>query len=153
MSARVIKGIEGLKEAVGQHLGYSEYLEITQDRVNTFADATGDHQWIHVDVEKAKKGPFGAPIAHGYLTLSLGPSLLPQIYGVEGAVMGVNYGANKIRFPSPVPVGSRLRVGAKLLGVEDIAGGVQMTLEATFEVEGAKKPSCVAELVFRTYFG
>jgi acyl dehydratase len=103
-------------------------------------------------VEKAKKGPFGAPIAHGYLTLSLGPSLLPQIYGVEGAVMGVNYGANKIRFPSPVPVGSRLRLGAKLISAEDIAGGIQMTLEATFEIENAKKPSCVAELVFRTYF-
>jgi acyl dehydratase len=103
-------------------------------------------------VERAKKGPFGAPIAHGYLTLSLGPRLLPEIYGIEGAVMGVNYGANKIRFPSPVPVGARLRLGAKLLAVEEIAGGLQLTLEATFEIQGATKPSCVAELVFRTYF-
>jgi acyl dehydratase len=152
MTKTIMKGAEGVKAHVGQHLGYSDYITITQEMVNTFADATGDHQWIHIDVEKAKQGPFGAPIAHGYLTLSLGPSLLPQIYGVEGAVMGVNYGTNKVRFPSPVPVGSRLRVGAKLLAADDVAGGVQMTLEATFEIEGASKPSCVAELVFRTYF-
>jgi acyl dehydratase len=146
-----INGIEGLKSHVGEHLGYSDYVTVTQDQVNAFADATGDHQWIHIDVERAKAGPFGAPIAHGYLTLSLGPSLSPQIFGVTGIAMGVNYGANKVRFPAPVPVGSKLRLGAKLLGVEDVAGGVQVTMEFVFEVEGASKPSCVAECVFRYY--
>jgi len=146
-----INGIDGLKELVGQHLGYSEPVEITQEMVNQFADATGDHQWIHVDVERAKAGPFGGPIAHGYLTLSLGPRLLPQIMQVSGISMGVNYGANKVRFPSPVPVGSKLRAGAKVLAVDDTAGGAQVTLEVTFEVEGAPKPSCVAEVLFR-YF-
>lgn len=151
MSARVITGIDGLKAAVGQHLGYSEYLEITQERVNKFADATGDHQWIHVDVERAKSGPFGGPIAHGYLTLSLGPMLYPTVVRIEGFSMGVNYGANKVRFPSPVPVGAKLRLGVKLLDVEEIAGGVQTTMEFTFECEGATKPSCVAEIIFRSY--
>ena len=148
----VIQGIAGLKALVGTHLGYSDYVEITQDRVNTFADATGDHQWIHVDPERAKaESPFGGPIAHGYLTLSLGPVLYPQVVRIEGFTMGVNYGANKVRFPSPVPVGSKLRLGVKLLGVEDIAGGVQTTLEFTFECEGASKPSCVAEVIYRSY--
>lgn len=151
MSARVINGIDGLKAAVGEHLGYSDYLEITQDRVNKFADATGDHQWIHVDVERAKGGPFGGPIAHGYLTLSLGPMLYPTVVRIEGFSMGVNYGANKIRFPSPVPVGAKLRLGVRLLAVEEIAGGVQTTMEFTFECEGAPKPSCVAEIIFRSY--
>ena len=151
MSARVITGIDGLKAAVGQHLGYSEYMEITQERVGKFADATGDHQWIHVDVERAKSGPFGGPIAHGYLTLSLGPMLYPTVVRIEGFSMGVNYGANKVRFPSPVPVGARLRLGVKLLEVEEIAGGVQTTMEFTFECEGAAKPSCVAEIIFRSY--
>jgi len=151
MSARVINGIEGLKSAVGEHLGYSDYMEITQERVNQFAEATGDHQWIHVDVERAKSGPFGGPIAHGYLTLSLGPALYPTVVRIEGFSMGVNYGANKVRFPSPVPVGARLRLGVKLLQVEEIAGGVQTTMEFTFECEGAPKPSCVAEIIFRSY--
>ena len=151
MSARVINGVEGLKSAVGEHLGYSEYMEITQERVNQFADATGDHQWIHVDVERAKTGPFGGPIAHGYLTLSLGPALYPTVVRIDGFSMGVNYGANKVRFPSPVPVGARLRLGVKLLQVEEIAGGVQTTMEFTFECEGAPKPSCVAEIIFRSY--
>jgi acyl dehydratase len=151
MSARVINGIEGLKSAVGEHLGYSDFMEITQERVNQFADATGDHQWIHVDVERAKTGPFGGPIAHGYLTLSLGPALYPTVVRIEGFSMGVNYGANKVRFPSPVPVGARLRLGVKLLQVEEIAGGVQTTMEFTFECEGAPKPSCVAEIIFRSY--
>jgi acyl dehydratase len=146
-----IDGIDGLKAAVGQHLGYSDYVEITQDQVNQFAEATGDHQWIHVDVERAKAGPFGGPIAHGYLTLSLSPALLPQILRVTGVAMGVNYGANKVRFPSPVPVGSKLRLGASLLSVEDVAGGAQIAMELTFEVEGASKPSCVAEVLFRYY--
>ncbi len=149
--ATVINGIDGLKSSVGNHLGYSNYLTITQERVNQFAEATGDHQWIHVDVERAKAGPFGAPIAHGYLTLSLGPVLLPEIFTVGGISMGVNYGANKIRCMSPVQVGSKLRAGAKLVNVEDVAGGAQVTMEVTFEVEGAAKPSCVAEIIFRYY--
>ncbi|MGD9704324.1 MAG: MaoC family dehydratase [Acidimicrobiia bacterium] len=151
MATRVINGPDELKRLVGEHLGYSDYMEITQDRVNKFADATGDHQWIHVDVERAKSGPFGGPIAHGYLTLSLGPVLYPSVVRVEGFSMGVNYGANKVRFPSPVPVGAKLRLGVKLLEVVDIAGGVQMTMEFTFECEGASKPSCVAEIIFRSY--
>jgi len=151
MSSRIITGVEGLKSAVGEHLGYSEYMEITQERVNQFADATGDHQWIHVDVDRAKSGPFGGPIAHGYLTLSLGPALYPKVVRIDGFSMGVNYGTNKIRFPSPVPVGARLRLGVKLLEVEEIAGGVQTTMEFTFECEGAPKPSCVAEIIFRSY--
>jgi len=151
MSARVITGIDGLKAAVGQHLGYSDYLEITQERVNSFAEATGDHQWIHVDVERARSGPFGGPIAHGYLTLSLGPMLYPTVVRIEGFSMGVNYGANKVRFPSPVPVGAKLRLGVKLLDVEEITGGAQTTMEFTFECEGSAKPSCVAEIIFRSY--
>jgi len=152
MATRVISGVDELKAAIGEHLGYSEWLEIDQDRVNKFADATGDHQWIHVDVERAKSGPFGGPIAHGYLTLSLGPMLYPTVVRIEGFSVGVNSVANKVRFPSPVPVGARLRLGVKLLAVEDIAGGVQTTLEFTFECEGAPKPSCVAEIIFRSYF-
>jgi len=151
MSARVINGAGELKSLVGEHLGYSPYLAITQDRVNLFAEATGDYQWIHVDVERAKAGPFGGPIAHGYLTLSLGPVFYPQVVRIEGFSMGVNYGANKVRFPSPVPVGANLRMGVKLLAVEDIAGGIQSTMEFTFECEGAPKPSCVAEIIFRSY--
>ena len=151
MSARTINGVDEMKALVGEHLGYSPYVEITQEQVNLFADATGDHQWIHIDVERAKAGPFGGPIAHGYLTLSLGPMLSPQIFGVSGISMGVNYGTEKVRFPAPVPVGSNLRLGAKLLSVDEIAGGAQVTMEFTFECEGADKPSCVAEVVFRSY--
>ncbi|HWL42661.1 MAG TPA: MaoC family dehydratase [Ilumatobacter sp.] len=149
---RVIDGPDELKALVGQHLGYSPYVEITQERVNQFAEATGDFQWIHVDVERANaESPFGGPIAHGYLTLSLGPLLYPQVVRLGGFTMGVNYGANKVRFPSPVPVGANLRLGVKLLAVDDVAGGVQTTMEFTFEVEGAAKPSCVAEILFRQY--
>jgi len=151
MTARVITGVAGLIAAVGEHLGYSEYIEISQERVNQFAEATGDFQWIHVDVERAKSGPFGGPIAHGYLTLSLGPMLYPTVVRIEGFSMGVNYGANKVRFPSPVPVGSKVRLGVKVLEVEEIANGVQMTMEFTFECEGSSKPSCVAEIIFRSY--
>ncbi len=151
MSARIINGTDELKGLVGEHLGYSPYTEISQEQVNLFAEATGDHQWIHVDVERAKTGPFGGPIAHGYLTLALGPTLYPQVVTITGFSMGVNYGANKVRFPSPVMVGSRLRLGVKLLEVTDIAGGVQTVLEFTFECEGAAKPSCVAEVIYRSY--
>jgi acyl dehydratase len=149
--ARTIEGIAGLKALVGEHLGYSPYVEITQEQVNTFAEATGDHQWIHVDVERAKAGPFGGPIAHGYLTLSLGPLLSPQIFTVSGISMGVNYGTGKVRFPSPVPVGSMLRLGATLQSVEDVDGGAQVTMVFVSEIEGAAKPSCVAEVIFRYY--
>ena len=148
-----IQGISGLRELEGAHLGYSDYLEITQERVNTFAEATGDHQWIHVDPERAKaESPFGGPIAHGYLTLSLGPALAPQIFSVEGIKMAVNYGAGKVRFPAPVPVGSRLRMGAELTRVEEVDEGTyQIYMTFAFEVEGAAKPSCVVEVIFR-YF-
>ena len=147
----VLNGADELKAKVGEHLGYSSYHEVTQEQVNLFADATGDHQWIHVDPERAKSGPFGGPIAHGYLTLSLAPSLIPEIVQVHGFSMGVNYGCENVRFPSPVPVGSNLRAGAELVGVDDVAGGVQVSMKLTFEVEGASKPSCVAEVVYRYY--
>ena len=146
-----INGLPGLTERLGTHLGYSDWHQITQDQVNRFADATGDHQWIHVDVERAKQGPFGAPIAHGYLTLSLAPALLPEIYRVTDINMAVNYGLNKLRFPSPVPVGSKVRAGATLVGTDDIAGGAQVTMDVAFEVEGQDKPACVAQVVFRYY--
>jgi acyl dehydratase len=151
MATTTIDGIDGLKACVGQHLGYSDYVEITQERVNLFAEATGDHQWIHVDVDRAAAGPFGGPIAHGYLTLSLGPVLLPEIMQVSGVTMGVNYGTNKVRFPTPVPVGAKLRLGATLAGVEDVEGGAQLTIALVFEIEGAPKPACVAEVVYRYY--
>jgi acyl dehydratase len=148
----IVQGIDGLRELMGQHLGYSDYVEVTQERVNKFADATGDHQWIHVDVERARReSPFGGPIAHGYLTLSLGPVLVPQVVRVQGVKMAVNYGCDKVRFPSPVPVGSKVRVGVDLLDVTDVQGGVQVTERFTFEVEGAEKPACVAENLFRYY--
>jgi acyl dehydratase len=152
MATREINGLSELKTLVGQHLGYSDYLEITQERVNQFADATGDHQWIHVDPERAKDGPFGGTIAHGYLTLSIGPMLAPQIMSVKGLKMGVNYGCGKVRFPSPVPVGARLRLGVTLQEFEELKPGqAQITYLYTFEVEGADKPSCVAEVIVRFY--
>jgi acyl dehydratase len=146
-----VHGIEEFHKLVGTEIGTSDWLEIDQERVNLFADATGDHQWIHVDPERAKSGPFGGAIAHGYLTLSLAPVLLQQVLKVEGMKFGVNYGCNKVRFPSPVMVGSKLRQVVKVLNVEDVTGGVQVTYEMTLEVEGAAKPSCVAEVVYR-YF-
>src|SRR5437773_3879430 len=149
--ATTVHGIDGLKAKVGEHLGYSDWVEITQDQVNPFADATGDHQWIHIDPERAKAGPFGGPIAHGYLTLSLAPVLMGQVLQVQGIAMGVNYGLNKLRFPSPVPVGSKLRLGGTLASVEDIAGGAQVTVDMTFEVDGKDKPSCVAQGIYRYY--
>ena len=152
MAPRIINGIDELKALVGEQIGYSDYMEITQERVNLFADATGDHQWIHIDVERAKKeSPFGGPIAHGYLTLSLAPVLLPKVMISTGFKLAVNYGCNKVRFMSPVPVGAKLRLGVKVLSVDDIAGGIQSTYELTFETEGAAKPSCVAECIFRNY--
>jgi acyl dehydratase len=147
----IIKGGDELKSRVGDHLGYSEWHEVTQEQVNLFAEATGDHQWIHVDPERAKSGPFGGPVAHGYLTLSMAPALLHEVLVIEGFSMGLNYGINKLRFPAPLPVGKRLRVGATLKAADDVSGGVQPTLELSFEVEDQEKPACIAEVVYRYY--
>ena len=148
----VLTGAEEAKAAVGRHLGYSDWLEITQERVNLFADATGDHQWIHVDVERAGAGPFGAPIAHGYLTLSLASLFLPTIVQFEGWGVAVNYGVDKVRFPSPVRVGARIRAGAELISVTDVAaGGVQIKTLVVIEVEGHGKPGCVVESLTQWY--
>lgn len=149
---RTFTSADELKAAVGEQLGYTDWLEIDQKRIDLFAEATGDHQWIHVDPEKAAAGPFKKTIAHGYLTLSLLPLFGPQLMRVEGAKMGVNYGTNKVRFPAPVPVGSRLRATAKVTGVEDVQGGVQVSVAFTVEREGGDKPVCVAESVARYYF-
>jgi acyl dehydratase len=147
-----VEGVEGVTGLVGRELGPTDPVEITQEMVNTFAEATGDHQWIHVDVDRAKReSPFGGPIAHGYLTLSLIPRFMPQLMRVTGFAMGVNYGTEKVRFPSPVPVGSTLRARARVDAVTEIAGGVQMQTTVTFEVEGAAKPACVATIVVRQY--
>jgi acyl dehydratase len=141
-----------LLKLVGTELGPSQWMTVDQPMIDKFAEATGDHQWIHVDVERAnRESPFGGPIAHGYLTLALGPRLAPQVTRVEGVKMAVNYGCDKVRFPSPVPVGSKLRLGIELLEVNDVAGGVQVKERFTFEVEGAAKPACVAENLFRYY--
>ena len=145
-------GIEGVKSLVGKEVGPTDWVEVTQEMVNLFADATGDHQWIHVDVERAKKeSPFGGPIAHGFLTLSLIPRFLPQLYAFTGFSMGVNYGLEKVRFPSPVPVGNRARAGATLDELTRFEGGVQMHLTVTVEVEGGSKPSLVAVVLLRRY--
>ena len=136
---------------VGKHLGHSDWETIDQDKINRFADATGDHQWIHVDIERAKSGPFGTTIGHGYLTLSLVPIFVFQLLKVEGAKLVVNYGINKARFPAPVPSGSRVRMGGEIASVEEVSGGLQVTLACTFEIEGQPKPACVAEIVFRYY--
>jgi acyl dehydratase len=136
--------------AVGQHLGYSDWLEIKQDRIDKFAEATGDHQWIHVDPERAKDGPFGTTIAHGYLTQSLVNLFLPQIVEVHGISMGINYGADKLRFPAPVPVNSRIRAGAELVKAEEVKGGaIQSTVRVTVEVEGSDRPACVIDTISR----
>ncbi|HET9383274.1 MAG TPA: MaoC family dehydratase [Streptomyces sp.] len=148
---RIFTSAGELRAAVGEQLGYTDWLEVDQKRIDLFAEATGDRQWIHVDPEKAAAGPFGTTIAHGYLTLSLLPLFGPQLVGVEGVRMGVNYGTNKVRFPAPVPVGSRLRATARIADVEDVKGGVQLTLAFTVEREGGEKPVCVAESVARYY--
>lgn len=151
MPASEFASIADLSAAVGSHLGYSDWWEISQERVNTFADATDDHQWIHVDPERAAAGPFGGPIAHGYLTLSLAVPLVSQIVAVGGVRMGINYGTNKVRFPAPVPVGAKLRAGATLAAIDEIDGGVQATLDVVFEVEGGTKPVCAAQVIYRYY--
>ena len=150
--ATTVHNIDELTPLVGSHLGYSEWQTISQDQVNRFADATGDHQWIHVDPERAtRESPFGGPIAHGYLTLSLAPVLVAEVLVIEQVAMAVNYGANKVRFPSPVPVGADVRMGAILAAVESVDGGAQVLLDLTFEVRDAPKPSCVAQVVYRFY--
>jgi acyl dehydratase len=148
--ATVFASPDELLASVGKHLGTSDWLEITQERVNLFADATGDHQWIHVDPERAKDGPFGGTIAHGYLTLSLVNLFLPQIVEVQGISMGVNYGSDKLRFPAPVPVGSRIRGSAELVAADEVKGGaVQAVIRVTVEVEGSERPACVVDTISR----
>jgi acyl dehydratase len=147
----VIDGVDAFGGFVGQHLGYSEWQPITQERVNIFADATDDHQWIHVDPERAKDGPFGVAIGHGYLTLSLVPVLLNKVIRVDNMKFGINYGANKVRFPSPVPVGAELRMGVTVASAEEVEGGVQVTYDMVLEVKDAPKPACVAQVVYRYY--
>ena len=150
MAQTTFQGIDEVRAAVGRHLGWSDWVTITQEQVNTFADATGDHQWIHVDPERAAaESPFGGPIAHGYLTLSLTNLFLPQVVEVQNVSLGVNRGTGKVRFPAPVPVGSRLRGGVELVAVDDVAGGIDTTMVITVEREGADKPVCVVESLSR----
>jgi len=144
---RVFSTVEELDAAVGEDLGTTDWLEVTQDRVDAFADATGDHQWIHVDVERAKKGPFGGTIAHGYLTLSLIPQFSPQLFRLDTPGAKLNYGVNKVRFPNPVKVGSRIRATAQVVDVSDVPAGKQLVTRYTVEIEGESKPACVAETV------
>jgi acyl dehydratase len=147
-----VNGLSELKALTGRDLGHSSWIEITQERIDTFAEATGDHQWIHVDADRARTGPFGTTIAHGYLTLSLVIPLFGELLRIDGIRMGINYGLEKVRFPSPVRVGSKIRLAARVAGVEDVAGdGVQLTLDFTVEIDGEAKPACVARVVYRQY--
>jgi acyl dehydratase len=147
---RTFESVAKLAAAKGESIGQSDWVTITQENVNLFADATGDHQWIHVDPERAAKGPFGGTIAHGYMTLSLLPRLSQQIYTVNGIKLAINYGLNKVRFPAPVPVGARVRAQSSLVDVEDLGNGaVQATVSTTVEIEGSTKPACVAETIVR----
>lgn len=149
---REIHSLAELKSLIGQDVALSDWVTVEQERINTFAQATGDEQWIHIDVERAKReSPFGGPIAHGFLTLSLLPMLMQNAITMTDVKMGVNYGLNKVRFPAPVPAGSKLRARLKLLEVEDITGGAQMIWEVTIEREGGDKPVCVAESISRRY--
>ncbi|PIJ36158.1 dehydratase [Mycobacterium heckeshornense] len=149
---RTIEGPDELRSLVGQELGVSDWLAVDQDRINLFADATGDHQWIHVDPARAAEGPFGKTIAHGYLTLALLPPLMNNIFEVTNKRMGVNYGLNKVRFPAPLPVDSLIRVRLGIAAVEDVPDGVQVVWLATVERQGGDKPVCVAESITRLYF-
>ncbi|MFI6699901.1 MaoC family dehydratase [Streptomyces sp. NPDC050509] len=149
---RTVTGLDEIKALGGADLGRTDWLEITQDRVNTFADATGDHQWIHVDPERAAAGPFGAPIAHGYLTLSLIIPLFTDLLAVESVSMSINYGLDKVRFPLPVKVGAKIRLHGTVDEVHEVRGdGVEMRLTFTVEVEGEEKPACVASAIYRHY--
>ncbi|HKR52410.1 MAG TPA: MaoC family dehydratase [Pseudonocardiaceae bacterium] len=149
---KVFTGADELLAAAGAQLGASAWMIIDQQRVNAFADATEDHQWIHVDPQRAAAGPFGTTIAHGFLTLSLLPYLIDQTYRVEGATMVINYGLNKVRFPAPVPVGSTVRAEVELAEVTEATGGLQLVLRATLQIESGTKPGCVADWVTRVYF-
>jgi acyl dehydratase len=151
---RTFTSAKEILDAVGEELGTSEWVSVTQERVNTFADATGDHQWIHVDVERAQReSPFGGPIAHGYLSLSLLPMLAWQIYTIEGAKMGINYGSNKVRYPAPVPVGSRVRLRSTLQSADQLPDGtLQLIVNQVLEIEGHPKPAVVAETISRVAF-
>lgn len=140
-----------LLDAVGQHLGYSDWETISQQRINQFADATGDHQWIHVNPEKAAEGPFGTTIAHGYLTLSMANLFLPQIMQVDNTSMGVNYGCEKVRFPAAVPVGSRIRGGGEIISAEEVKGSVQVVVRMTIEIESGERPACVLDTISRFF--
>ncbi len=144
---RTFTSTDQLSDAVGEDLGTTEWLEITQDRVDAFADATGDHQWIHVDVDRAKEGPFGGTIAHGYLTLSLIPQFTPELFELETPGAKLNYGVNKVRFPNPVKVGKRIRATAQIAEVSDVPAGTQLVTRYTLEIEDESKPACVAETV------
>jgi acyl dehydratase len=148
---RTFQTIAELKDLVGQEVGVSDWITVTQERIQLFADATNDHQWIHLDAERAKAGPFGTTIAHGFLTLSLLPEMAASAFGVNETRMGVNYGLNKVRFPAPVPSGSRLRGRFKLVGYEPLEGGAQLTVQVTMEREGSDKPVCIAESIGRRY--
>ena len=148
---RVFDGVDDLRTAVGTTIGSSDWLTIEQGRIDGFADATLDHQWIHVDTERAQEGPFGTTIAHGFLTLSLLPAMIARVYRVEGVRMGINYGLNKVRFTSPVPVGSKVRGTIELVEVGDVAGGVQLANKVTVEIEGSDRPALVAEWLTRQY--
>jgi acyl dehydratase len=147
----VVHGLDALRALAGAELGPSDWHEITQDRVNQFADATGDHQWIHVDPDRARSGPFGATIAHGYLTLALVIPLWTELLRIEGIGMAVNYGLNRVRFPAPVPVGAHIRLRATVTGAEEVRDGVQLAVELTMEVRGGAKPALVAEALYRYY--
>jgi len=144
---RAFDSVKDLAGAVGEHLGYSDWLTVTQERVDRFADATDDHQWIHVDPERARQGPFGGTIAHGYLTLSLIPALMKDIYRVDNLAMGINYGTDKVRFPAPLPVGSAVRAGAEVVSVRETPQGYQVVVRMTVEGHGIAKPVCVADTV------
>jgi acyl dehydratase len=148
-----INGIDELKSRVGTEIGVSDWKLVTQEDIDTFAEVTGDDQFIHVDVERAKETPFGGTIAHGYYTLSLAPRFSYDLFRLEGVAFGLNYGLNKLRFPAPLPVGSKVRMRMTLQSVDDIPGGAQITMLNTFEVEGGEKPVCVAEALSRVYTG
>jgi acyl dehydratase len=142
-------GAEEIRALAGNDLGASDWVEVTQERIDTFADATGDHQWIHVDPERAASGPFGRTIAHGYLTLSLVVPLFGELLELRGGAMTLNYGLNKVRFPAPVPVGSRIRLHGQVVAVSELPAAAELTIDLTVEVEGSAKPACVAQAVYR----
>ena len=148
-----VTGMDELKSHVGQEVGVSDWHEVTQEAINDFAEVTGDDNWIHLDVERASETPFGGTIAHGYYTLSLAPMFSYRMFSVDGFDFGLNYGLNKVRFPAPLPVGSKVRMRMKLASVDDVPGGAQFTTELTFEREGEDKPVCVAESLARVYGG